>query len=398
MLSQDIIDAVVAAAKGASIPPAALLAVVEIESGGTALEIDGRTPRLLFERHKFHDRLEARWPKKLAAAVKAGLAIPKWSPKTQYKDQGSSRNRLALLAKARAIDEESANWSCSWGLGQTMGFLAEELGYGTATDMVAKMTAGGIAVQIDMMLAEIRKKGLVDELQRQDWVGFAIRYNGPGYAKNQYDTKLAGAFRRWERWLAAAGAGTANPLPQHTRLTKREIEAVQQQLIDLGYPKIGLVDGKWGPDTTGAVSAFQAFEGLPTTGDYDDATRQALAEATPRAVSDARAATSADDLRAAGSQTVAIADKGRGIVKTIVGLGLAGGAKEAGDAGLLDQAQSAVDQVQAVRPLVDGARELIGWATSHWWIGALIVGFVLWRQFGAVIKRRVSDQVSGRHA
>lgn len=398
MLSQDIIDAVVAAAKGASIPPAALLAVVEVESGGTALEIDGRTPRLLFERHVFYRELKAGWKKKLAAAVKAGLAIAEWSPKTQYKDQGPSRNRLALLAKARAIEEEPANRSCSWGLGQTMGFLAEELGYGTATDMVAKMTAGGVATQIDMMLAEIRKKGLIDELQRQDWVGFAIRYNGPGYAKNQYDTKLAGAFRRWERQLAAMAASVTVAAPHHARLTKIEIEAVQRQLIALGYPKVGNVDGKWGRATTGAISDFQTYEGLPITGDYDDATRAALAVATPPAVSDERAATTADDLRAAGSQTVALADKGRGIVKTIVGLGLAGGAKEAGDAGFLDQAQSAVDQIQAARPLVEGARDIIGWAAGHWWIGALIAGVVLWRQFGGVIERRVADQVSGRHA
>ncbi|NBT89135.1 MAG: DUF3380 domain-containing protein, partial [Flavobacteriaceae bacterium] len=31
-------------------------------------------------------------------------------------------------------------------------------------------------------------------LKAKDWAGFAKGYNGPAYAKNAYDTKLAGAY------------------------------------------------------------------------------------------------------------------------------------------------------------------------------------------------------------
>lgn len=394
MISQDIVDIVVAAAQRAHIPPAALLAVVEVESEGAPLEIDGRTPCLLFERHVFHRELAARAPDKLKVAKKAGLAIPKWSPSTQYKDQGRSAARLELLAKARAIDTECANRACSWGLGQTMGFLAEELGFVSATDLVAKMTAGGIPAQVEMMVAEITRKGLADELGRKDFAGFARGYNGLGYEKNQYDTKMAAADRRWERALAQR-ADAAVPPPRRAGLADYEVKAIQQQLVALGYPEVGDLDGKWGRRTTGAISAFQDHEGLPITGDYDDATRDALAHATPAPVSDARAATTVDDLRAAGSQTVKAADAGRLYTRILAALGLAGGATKTG---LIDQAQSAVDQVQAIRPVVDGGRELLGWVTSAWWIIAIVGAVVLWRNFGAVIERRIADRVSGRHA
>ncbi|MEP9350589.1 N-acetylmuramidase domain-containing protein [Xanthobacter sp. KR7-225] len=388
-----IVDLVIAAAEREELPPAALLAVVEVESAGEPLETDGRTPRLLFERHVFHRELAERAPAALKAAKKAGLAIAKWSRSTQYKDQGTSAARLALIARARAIDTECANRACSWGLGQTMGFLAEELGYLDATHMVAQMTDGGIAAQIDMMLAEVNKKGLRDELARGDWAGFARVYNGPGFAENAYDAKMEAAHRRWQRQIAMMVDGTY-VRPRHEDLTKFEIEAIQQQLVTLGYPQVGDVDGRWGRLTTGAISAFQMHEGLPVTGDYDDATRDALAVATKPEPSPARAATTAEDLRAAGSQTVAAADRGRLWAKILGFLGLAGGAEKSG---ALDGAQSVLDQVQQLRPIVTAARDVLAWVGSAWWIVALVAGAAVWHQYGAIVKRRIADRIEGRH-
>lgn len=191
-------NAVIEAARTNDIEPAALLAVVEIESAGQVLEQDGRTPRLLFERHVFHRELKKREPKKLNAAVKAGLAIPKWSKSTQYKDQGTSKGRLALIAKAREVDEECANRSASWGLGQTMGFNAEALKFKSATQLVDYMETGGIPAQVDCMVREIKRNKLDKKLEALDWAGFARGYNGPGYAQNRYDTKLAAAYDRWQ--------------------------------------------------------------------------------------------------------------------------------------------------------------------------------------------------------
>ena len=35
---------------------------------------------------------------------------------------------------------------------------------------------------------------MAEALRKKNWAAFAKAYNGPGYAKNQYDTKLAAAY------------------------------------------------------------------------------------------------------------------------------------------------------------------------------------------------------------
>lgn len=193
--SQALVDAVKQVAARWSIDEAALMAVVEIECGGQPYEADGRTPRFLFERHIFYKQLSGA---KLQRAVDAGLAIPKWSRTTQYRDQGNSAGRMDVLRQARAIDAEAANKSCSWGVGQIMGFNATSLGYLSASDMVAKLTAGGLGAQIDCMVRFIKSKRLIDKLNARDWAGFARAYNGEAYKQNAYDTRMDAAYTRWK--------------------------------------------------------------------------------------------------------------------------------------------------------------------------------------------------------
>jgi hypothetical protein len=183
-------------AKQNGIEAAALLAVIEIECGGHPFEADGRTPRFLFERHVFYRYLSGA---KQAEAQRQGLAIPRWSRTTQYDDLGSSAGRQSVLARARAIHEEAANKSCSWGIGQVMGFNAASLGYGSATQMVSRLTIGGLAAQVDCVMRFIKSKpGLIGKLNAHDWAGFAEIYNGAAYAANDYDTRLAAAHKRWQ--------------------------------------------------------------------------------------------------------------------------------------------------------------------------------------------------------
>jgi hypothetical protein len=195
MFSQEIIDAIVAAANAHGWPASALLAVVECETSGKPFEQDNHTPTLLFERHKFYSELQAHQPSKLKSAIAAGLAIPKWSRKTQYKDQGTSAGRLAVIAKARQIDEEVANRAASWGLGQTMGFNAERLKYENATAMVAELSKG-IAEQIDALCPRDQAPKLDRFLIAKDFAAFAKGYNGSGYKQNHYDTRMLAADAR----------------------------------------------------------------------------------------------------------------------------------------------------------------------------------------------------------
>ncbi len=194
----DVLRQTVAVAKSNGIEPAALLAVVEVESAGKSLEQDGRTPRLLFERHVFYRELQKdKATADLARAMSEGLAHSDWRRTTQYDDQGNSAKRLALLQRARTINEECALRSCSWGVGQTMGFLAEELNFTDAKQMFEYMVKGGVPAQVDCMVREIKRKGLIVKLNEHKWAEFAKVYNGPRYKENAYDTKMEQAYNRW---------------------------------------------------------------------------------------------------------------------------------------------------------------------------------------------------------
>lgn len=199
----NLVEPVQRVAQRNGIEPAALLAVIEIECGGQPFEADGRTPRFLFERHVFYRELYKRARHRLQDAIDVGLAIPKWSRTTQYKDLGSSAGRQKVLSAARVIDAECANRACSWGIGQVMGFHAGGLGYGSATQMVSVLTNGGLDAQIDCVLRFIKSKpGLIGKLNDHDWAGFARIYNGAAYKENDYDTRLASAHARWKLKLS----------------------------------------------------------------------------------------------------------------------------------------------------------------------------------------------------
>jgi hypothetical protein len=244
MFSQEIIDAIVQAAKAKGWPASALLAVVECETSGKPFEQDNHTPSLLFERHKFYSELTKHQPSKLKAAIMAGLAIPKWSRNTQYKDQGTSAGRLNVIAKARAIDEEVANRAASWGLGQTMGFNAESLHYPNATEMVDELSKG-IAEQVDALVREISVNHLDKFLVAKNFASFARGYNGAGYKQNNYDTRMKTADERWQRRLEQIAGGEFYPKPGKTITL-----VYQTKLKELGF-SIGKVDGDWAPPSSG---------------------------------------------------------------------------------------------------------------------------------------------------
>jgi N-acetylmuramidase/Putative peptidoglycan binding domain len=385
MFSKEIIDAIVAAAREHEWPASALLAVVECETSGSPFEKDGHTPTLLFERHKFYSEMSQHQPSKLKAAIAAGLAIPRWSRKTQYKDQGSSSGRLAVIAKARQIDEEVANRAASWGLGQTMGFNAERLKYVNATAMVAELSQG-VAQQIDGLVREIRSSHLDKFLKAKDFVSFARGYNGAGYKQNTYDVRMRNADAQWERRLAS---GDFHPLPGKTITL-----VYQAKLKELNFT-IGKIDGNWGDQTTGACAAFQRREGLKITGHPDDETTALLDKSVqPREIAHERSEATVDDLRSAGSQTVAAADTGSTMSKILVGSGLLGGASQTG---LIDQAQEVVGKVQAAKGVLDSVHDLVAGLAPYWWVGVIVVGFITWKCYGDVIKRRLHDHQTGVH-
>jgi hypothetical protein len=248
-----VLSQTVGVAKLHKIDPAALLAVVEVESAGKSLECDGVTPCLLFERHIFYRELKkAGKTSALANAIALGLANSSWQPATQYKDQGSSVGRLSLLKRAREIDVECANRSCSWGVGQTMGFLAEEMRFPNANAMLNYMMEGGVPAQVDCMIREIENKKLTLKLNLHEWAAFAKVYNGPGYAKNAYDEKMAAAYLKWSQQILPEGTVKPVDVPSEVKPAVRPIPPSAATQAGIGGGIIAMATAIW--------EAFQRVE------------------------------------------------------------------------------------------------------------------------------------------
>jgi hypothetical protein len=166
---------------------AAVRAVLQVEAAGKGFGNDGR-PIILNEPHIFWRELGA--GAKRDRAVREGLAYQKWGAKPYPRSQPE---RYAWLKKAMAIDETAALKSCSWGLGQVMGFNHKAAGFATVQSFVAAMTHSEGA-HLYAMARFIVSKGLQRHLRAGNWSSFAKGYNGSGYAKHGYHTKLANAY------------------------------------------------------------------------------------------------------------------------------------------------------------------------------------------------------------
>jgi hypothetical protein len=191
MSSREVADAIAAAAAEFAIEAAALAAIAELESGGVGYAaFDGRRePPIRFEGHYFDRRLSG---EKRAQARAEGLSSPVAGKVPNPAGQAA---RWRLLDRAAAIDRKAAWESASWGLGQVMGAHWAWLGYASVDAFVAEARSGASG-QARQMARYIAKAGLIPAIARRDWAAVARGYNGPGYAKNRYDERLAAAFAR----------------------------------------------------------------------------------------------------------------------------------------------------------------------------------------------------------
>lgn len=180
------------AAEQIGVEPCAVKAVIDVESSGSGFLPDGR-PKILFEGHVFWKELKKRGvnPELLKMP---NIVYPKWD-KAQYKGGSAEWERLNSAA---LVNKEAALCSASYGLFQVVGFNHRAAGFDTVQAFVDAQKESE-ARQLESFCAFMRSEGIVLFLVGQDWAGFARRYNGPGYAQNQYDVKLARAYDRCKR-------------------------------------------------------------------------------------------------------------------------------------------------------------------------------------------------------
>lgn len=165
------------------VPLATIRAVDRVESRGTGFRSDGR-PHILYERHVFRRNTKLRGAPSLIYGDPGGYSEGK------PVDMSSGAWQWERLMDAYFYDPVAALRACSWGRYQVLGENAENLGYSSVFRFVEKMMASERA-QLEAFARFIEINDLDDALREKDWAAFARSYNGPSYADNNYDTKLA---------------------------------------------------------------------------------------------------------------------------------------------------------------------------------------------------------------
>lgn len=277
MFSADTTDLISTTARSLGLEPAALMAVVEVESGGRVYAVvQGREePLIRFEGHYFDRRLPA---SSREIARSQGLAAPVAGAVRNPPGQAA---RWRLLDRAAEIDRRAAYESTSWGVGQVMGAHWAWLGY-ASVDALVEEARSGLEGQLRLMLRYIRKAGLDEALRQRDWAAFAQGYNGSGFARNSYHLRLGLAYRRYARRLAPGADADGEPADLLRKGDRGErVRHLQRLLFALGYPVAA--DGAFGPETGAAVLAFQRRFGLAEDGIVGPRTRRHMEEALPAA-------------------------------------------------------------------------------------------------------------------
>jgi hypothetical protein len=219
--------------------------VLSVETSGCGFLADRRPP-ILFERHIFSKLTNRRFDISDVSNPQAGGYGP------------SGANQYLRLANAVQLNRSAALQSASWGLAQILGMNFRAAGFADVASMVSAMSDSEDA-QLAAFVAFLKANRLDRHLQAHDWASFAKGYNGPNFAINQYDAKLAQAFQKY----------STGPLPD------LNLRAAQLYLTFAGLNP-GPVDGVMGSRTRTALNTYQQQRGLAQTGQAEDATLASL--------------------------------------------------------------------------------------------------------------------------
>ncbi len=182
------------AADRLGVPLASVMAVNQVESRGEGFAANGR-PVILFERHVMHARLQANGLSEAEADALAAKQPALVNRKAGGYIGGTAEHQR--LAQAQQLHATAALESASWGLFQIMGYHWQRLGYFDAQHFADTMALSE-AAQLDAFVSFIETDtALHKALKGRKWAEFARRYNGPNYARNLYDVKLARAYAQF---------------------------------------------------------------------------------------------------------------------------------------------------------------------------------------------------------
>ncbi len=170
---------------------AAIKAVVEIEAGHSHQGFSAPgVPLINFDLSMFR-RFAARRGINLSKYSKSHSAVFSSS-------SGSQAKANRRLNAAKTINANAAIEGTFWGMFQIGGFNWKKCGASSIEDFVERMSRSE-RDQLDMFDEFISHAGLLKSLRNKDWATFARGYNGPGYARRNYHTRMANAYARYKR-------------------------------------------------------------------------------------------------------------------------------------------------------------------------------------------------------
>ncbi len=175
------------------IPVAAIRAVVDIEAGakGEGFNPD-HTPIINFDLTMFRQ-----------AARRHGINLTNYrskypevfQPLNKRKYGSIQAAQYARLNAAMKIDTVAALEGTFWGMFQIGGFNWKLCGCSSVREFVNLMRRSELD-QLELFAKFLKSRNLVQYIRNKQWAQFALRYNGPGYKKMRYDTRMAAAFAR----------------------------------------------------------------------------------------------------------------------------------------------------------------------------------------------------------
>lgn len=167
-------------------------AFAEVESNGDGFLPTGEV-KILFERHVFYKQLTANRGKEFADTVSKkdpDICNPSAGGYGKYSEQHPK------LQRAVAIDRQSGLESCSWGAFQIMGYHWKTVGLANVQEFVNLNYSDSGQLQCLVLFLKANPS-IVTALRNKAWAAAAKLYNGPVYAANSYDTKLANAYAKF---------------------------------------------------------------------------------------------------------------------------------------------------------------------------------------------------------
>lgn len=127
-------------------------------------------------------------------------AVDKSGAKGEKVPQGLTGYALrewTQLINARKVNAQGANMGTFWGMFQIGGFNYKLCGCASVDEMVRLMSYSELE-QLELFATFITNAGMLSDLKKKNWTGFARKYNGASYARRGYHTKMAKAYAKFK--------------------------------------------------------------------------------------------------------------------------------------------------------------------------------------------------------